>query len=149
MGNTTDVKKTDNTQATGAATVQASATVTAQATVPEQVPQQITYDQFKAVEMLVGEVKAVEPVPDADKLLKLFVDFGDRGSKVILAGIAKSFPDTAVLVGKRYAFVHNLEPKKLRGIESQGMLLAATNAQSPDKVSLVEVPGAKPGARLS
>lgn len=154
MGGTTNVSvKTDeNVKPDVQANAQATATVTAQAQVnpaPVQAPQQINYEQFRTVEMLVGEVKAVEPVPNADKLVKLFVDFGDRGSKVVLAGIAKSFPDTSVLVGKRYAFVHNLEPRKMRGIESQGMILAAPTSSDPDKVSLVEVPGAKVGARLT
>lgn len=154
MGTTTNVgvKTDENVKPDVQANAQATATVTAQAQVtpaPQQVPQQITYDQFRTVEMLVGEVKAVEPVPNADKLVKLFVDFADRGTKVVLAGIAKSFPDTSVLVGKRYAFVYNLEPRKMRGVESQGMVLAATSSSDPDKVCLVEVPGAKVGARLS
>jgi methionyl-tRNA synthetase len=158
MGNTTDVKKTETTAET-AATVQAAATVTAtaQTAPPEQVPAQITFQQFQAVEMLVGEVKAVESIPGADKLVKLFVDFGERGPRTIVAGIAPSLADPPgvnggglqKVVGKRYAFVYNLEPRKLRGVESQGMLLAAKSATDPDKVSLVEVPGAKIGARLT
>jgi methionine--tRNA ligase beta chain len=124
---------------------------------PENGPMQITYDQFRAIDVRVGEVKSVEPVPKADKLLKLIVDFGELGAKVVVAGIAKSLVDAPMengggiqkIVGKRYAFVVNLEPRKLKGIESQAMILAVPDALDPEKVVLTECPGGKVGARLA
>ncbi len=110
-------------------------------------PQYITYDLFKAVEMVVGRVVSASPVPKADKLIHLVVDFGASRTAVnIVAGILKSFPDPTVLLGRTFAFVTNLPPRPMKGVESHGMLLCAVLG---DKVIPVEVPGAEPGARLS
>jgi methionyl-tRNA synthetase len=64
-------------------------------------------------------------VPKADKLLKLSVDLGEEEPRIIVAGIAASYPEPGQLVGRRIVVVANLEPRALRGITSQGMLLAA------------------------
>jgi methionyl-tRNA synthetase len=95
----------------------------------------ITIDDFKKVELKIGLVKGAEPIEGADKLLKLTVDVG--GERTIVAGIAKDYsPDD--IVGKQIVVVSNLKPAKLRGIESQGMLLAAEDKDgiaiiAPDK----------------
>ena len=83
----------------------------------------ITIDQFKTVELRVATVKSAEAHPNADRLLVLRVDVGGE-ERQIVAGIRASY-DPATLVGHQVVVVANLEPAMLRGVESQGMLLAA------------------------
>jgi len=85
----------------------------------------IAFEDFAKVELRVGEVRAAERVPKADKLLRLSVDLGDPEPRTIVAGIALAYPRPEELLGKRIVVVANLEPRTLRGIASQGMLLAA------------------------
>lgn len=93
----------------------------------------INYDDFAKVEIRIGEVISVELIEGADKLLKCMVDVGDvdvEGNKVlrqILSGIREYFEDPQVLVGKKFPYVVNLEPRTIRGFESQGMILAASS----------------------
>ncbi|HEY7724040.1 MAG TPA: methionine--tRNA ligase [Anaeromyxobacteraceae bacterium] len=113
---------------------------------PAGVPQVIGYDDFARVDLRVAAVLSAEPVPKADKLLKLTVDVGEGSPRTIVAGIARSYPDPAALVGRRIVVVANLEPRPLRGIVSQGMLLAA--GEPPD-VQVVAVGDAvPPGTRV-
>jgi methionyl-tRNA synthetase len=84
----------------------------------------INYDDFKKVEMTAGKILSVEVVPDADKLLKLMVDLGEENPRQILSGIREYFPNEQELVGKVCMFVTNLETRTIRGLESQGMILA-------------------------
>ena len=92
------------------------------ASAPENAP--ITIDDFMKVELRVGEVLAAEPVPNATKLLRLTVQLSEDDTRTILAGIAE-FYQPEELVGRNVVVVANLQPRKMRGIESQGMLLAA------------------------
>ena len=85
----------------------------------------ISIDDFAKIDLRVAEITAAEKVEGADKLLKLQVNIGTE-TRQIVAGIAK-FYDPATLVGKKIVVVANLKPAKLRGIESQGMLLAASD----------------------
>ncbi|MFA6338601.1 MAG: hypothetical protein WCW87_00880 [Candidatus Paceibacterota bacterium] len=87
----------------------------------------ITIDDFKKVEIKIGEIKSVEKVPDTDKLLKLEVDFKEEKPRQIVSGIALYFPDMQALVGKKCAFATNLEPRTIKGLESQGMILAVSD----------------------
>ena len=87
-------------------------------------PGQITIDDFTKVELRVAVVKVAERVPKADKLLRLEVDLGSE-TRQILAGIAESY-DPATLVGRKVIVVANLAARKLRGLESNGMLLAGS-----------------------
>jgi len=106
----------------------------------------IKYDDFARVELRVGVVRAARAVPKADKLLELQVDVGEGTPRTIVAGIALAYPDPEALVGKRIVVVANLEPRPLRGITSQGMLLAAGEAQD---LQLVTVGDAiPPGTRV-
>lgn len=92
---------------------------------PEGVAAHITIEDFVKVELRVGQVLTAERVPKADKLLRLSVDVGEGQPRQILAGIAEHYePDT--LVGRKLVIVSNLKPRKLRGFESQGMVLAAS-----------------------
>ncbi len=84
---------------------------------------EITIDDFLKVKLRVGTVLDAGPVPNATKLLQLRVDLGDE-QRTVLAGIAESY-EPADLVGRQVVLVANLKPRKMRGIESQGMILAA------------------------
>ena len=86
----------------------------------------ITLEDFKKVEIVVGKILSVEKVPETDKLLKLAVDLGEPSPRQIVSGISLYFPDYTVLIGKKCIFVANLEPRVIRGIESQGMILAVS-----------------------
>jgi len=84
----------------------------------------ISIDDFAKVELRVGLVKVAERVPKADKLLRLEIDIGTEVRQV-LAGIAEAYaPET--LVGRKVVIVANLAPRKLRGMESNGMIVAAS-----------------------
>jgi methionyl-tRNA synthetase len=101
--------------------VQPAASVAAEAA-PE--PQYITIDDFAKVDLRVAQVKVAEKVKGADKLLRLEVDLGDH-TRQIVAGIALAY-DPESLIGRKIVIVANLKPRKLRGLESHGMLLAAS-----------------------
>ncbi len=107
------------TPAGGAAASAAAAVGTAPA-----VPAKIGIEDFAKVELRVGVVKSAEKVAGADKLLKVMVDIGDEVRQV-LAGIATSYSPEE-LVGRKVVVVTNLAPRKMRGVESNGMLLAAS-----------------------
>lgn len=88
--------------------------------------EQISIDDFKKVEIRVGEILSAQKVEDADKLLKLSVSFGSE-ERQIISGIAAYFPDPQTLVGAKCPFVYNLAPRVIRGLESNGMILAAVD----------------------
>jgi methionine--tRNA ligase beta chain len=96
----------------------------------------ITLDEFKKVEIRIGKVISAEKVENADKLLKLQVDFGEF-KRQIISGIAESFTPEE-LVGKKLPFIVNLEYRKFRGEESQGMLMAI---DADEKTILLEPAG--------
>jgi methionyl-tRNA synthetase len=75
--------------------------------------------------MRVGIVVAAEPVKGANKLLKLQVDIAEPQPRILVAGIAEAY-QAAQLIGRKVVIVANLEPRKLRGIESNGMIVAAS-----------------------
>ena len=85
----------------------------------------ITFDDFKKVEIRMGKVLSCEKVEGADKLLRLQVDFGEF-QRQIISGIAESYQPEE-LAGKTLPFVVNLEYRKFKGEESQGMLVATTS----------------------
>jgi methionyl-tRNA synthetase len=86
----------------------------------------ITIEDFQKVDLRVGKILLVEKVEGADKLLKLSVDMGEATPRQIVSGISLFFPDHSVLVGKKCMFVANLEPRVIRGLESNGMILAVS-----------------------
>jgi len=95
---------------------------------PSTAASYITIDDFAKVQLKIGEIKTAERVEGATKLLKLTVDIGEEAPRQILAGIAESYlPES--LPGKKIVVVANLAPRKMRGLESQGMLMAATDAE--------------------
>jgi methionyl-tRNA synthetase len=89
-----------------------------------QEPQKITIDDFAKVELRVAQILVAERVPKADKLLRLEVDLGYE-KRQILAGIAQHY-EPEKLIGRKIVIVANLAPRKMRGLESNGMLLAAS-----------------------
>jgi len=85
----------------------------------------VSIEDFKKLELKVGEIKEVNEHPNADKLYVIVIDLGDKRKQVV-AGIKSSYQKEA-LIGKQVVIVDNLEPAVLRGVESQGMLLAASD----------------------
>ena len=98
-------------------------TVVAPAHMP-LLPEKITIDDFAKVELRVAQIKVAERVPKADKLLRLEVDLGYE-TRQILAGIAEAYTPES-LIGRKVVIVANLAPRKLRGLESNGMIVAAS-----------------------
>jgi methionyl-tRNA synthetase len=84
----------------------------------------ISYEQFAALDIRVGTITAVAVVPEADKLIMLTVDIGEAEPRQIISGIRTFFADPQELVGKQCPFLANLTPRMIKGLESQGMILA-------------------------
>lgn len=115
----------------------------------EIVEPKISIDEFKKVEITVGQILAVEIVPDADKLLRLTVDFGEAVPRQIVSGIRMYFDDPQTLVGKRVPFATNLAPRVIKGLESNGMIMAV-NDKNGNGFSLLEAgDNISPGSRVS
>ena len=93
----------------------------------------ITFDDFKKIELKVGEILEVEEVSGADKLYKLKVNTGEE--RTLVAGIKKYY-SKGELIGKKIIVICNLEERKLKGITSEGMLLAASNEDKENVVLL-------------
>jgi methionine--tRNA ligase beta chain len=86
----------------------------------------IIYDDFAKLDIALGVITAVEVVEGADKLLKLTVEVGEEKPRQIISGIRTYFEDIQSLVGLQCPFLLNLEPRTIRGFESQGMILAGS-----------------------
>lgn len=85
----------------------------------------ISIEEFSKIEVKIGTVRSAERVPETDKLLRLTVDFNEEsGPRQIISGIAAYTPQPESLIGRQLAFVTNLEPRTIRGLESNGMLFA-------------------------
>ncbi len=97
----------------------------------------ITIDDFAKIELRVGKIIAIEKVPETDKLLKLTVEMGEEKPRQIISGISGYFPDPQVLVGVKCAFCTNLEPRTIKGLESQGMIMAVSTPEG--QFSLLKV----------
>jgi methionyl-tRNA synthetase len=97
---------------------------------PANTAKLISIDDFSKVDLRVGEVKSAEPVKGADKLLHLKVDIGEPELRTIVAGIALAYKPEE-LIGRKVVIVANLQPRKLRGLTSQGMIVAASTDDGP------------------
>lgn len=93
----------------------------------------ISFEEFKKLRIRIGLIVEAEKVEGADKLLKLQVDFGDERRQIV-SGIAQFYKPES-LIGKEFPFVVNLEPRVIRGVESQGMILAIS---SDEKIVLLK-----------
>lgn len=89
----------------------------------------INYEHFSKIKIRVGTIESCEKLPNADKLLKLIIDFGDE-RRQILSAIAEWYKPED-LIGKQIPVLVNLEPRMMRGEESQGMILAADSNDGP------------------
>ena len=112
---------------------------------PEPVKESNSFDEFEKNDIRVGTVLECSPVKKSDRL-QFKIDDG-MGGRTILSGIAQSYPDPSVLVGKQVLFIANFPPRKMMGIESQGMILSAVNADGKLIVTTVSAP-VKPGAQV-
>lgn len=147
-----EIKKEESVTAGDATapTVPAAAAPEAPAAPPaEPVPgvAYINIEDFTKVELRAGEIRTAERVPKADKLLRMTIDLGEPEPRQILAGIAQYY-DPEKLIGRKVIVVANLAPRKLRGFESQGMVLAASIGEEGRPILagfIEEVPN---GARL-
>ncbi|HWB33928.1 MAG TPA: methionine--tRNA ligase [Candidatus Paceibacterota bacterium] len=108
-------------------------------------PEPISIDDFKKVEIKIGEIVSAEKIDGSDKLLKLRVNFGSE-ERQVLSGISAYFPNPQDLVGKRCPFATNLAPRMMMGLESQAMILA-TGGDGETPFALFETTGT-PGARV-
>jgi tRNA-binding protein len=106
----------------------------------------IDINDFAKVDLRVGVVKHAEKVPGSKKLIRLIVDLGVE-ERQILAGLAE-FYDPNQLIGKYVIVVANLKPKKMMGLESQGMILAAGCGPEEKPVILTTLEPVKPGTRI-
>jgi methionine--tRNA ligase beta chain len=88
---------------------------------------QISIEEFSRVDLRVGTIRDAKPHPNADRLLVLTVDLGEATPRQLVAGIRAAY-DVRSLPGQQVIVVANLQPANLRGVESQGMLLAASDA---------------------
>jgi len=95
----------------------------------------ISYEDFEKLDIRVGTVLACQKVPKADKLLQFKIEDG-LGCRTIVSGIAQYYPEPEKLIGQQVCFIANLEPRKLKGIVSEGMLLSAEDADG--RITLIQ-----------
>lgn len=104
----------------------------------------ISFEDFKKIEIKIGKIINAEKIENSDKLLRLEIDLGTE-KRQIVAGIAQQYSPEG-LIGKEMPIVANLAPKTLKGIESQGMILAASDNGSP--VILMPEKAVEPGSEV-
>ena len=90
----------------------------------------VTYEDFSKIDLRVATVISCEKHPNGDKLYVMKLDAGELGERTICAGLREAFPDPTVFVGKQIIIVANLQERTMRGIQSQGMLLAVGDKQT-------------------
>ncbi|MCQ2341618.1 MAG: methionine--tRNA ligase [Paludibacteraceae bacterium] len=106
---------------------------------PEAIKADTSIDEFDKTDIRVATVLDCQPVKKSDRLLEFRLDDG-MGGRTILSGIAQSYPDPSVLIGKQVLFIANFPPRKMMGKESQGMILSAVNADGKLVVTTVSAP---------
>lgn len=90
----------------------------------------VSFEEFKKMDIRVGKIMEVEPIPETDKLLCCQIDFneldeeGNKKLRQIISGIRESYSEYEKLIGKQVLYIVNLEPRTIRGFESNGMLMA-------------------------
>ena len=107
----------------------------------------ITIEDFIKVDLRVGEIKVAERVPNADKLLRFEVDLGEEQPRQILAGLAEWY-EPEKLIGRKVVVVANLKPRKMRGLESRGMICAASLTEDDTPAIATFLEDVKIGSRL-
>ena len=96
----------------------------------------VSFDEWSNIDLRVGLIEEVESIEGKDKLYKMTVSFGEE-KRTVVAGL-KLFYSVEDLEGKKAVFVYNLDPVKLAGIESQAMVIAATNPEGQYKIAIVD-----------
>ena len=91
---------------------------------PNDIKSTVSFDDFMKVDIRVGTILECQKVPKADKLLQFLIDDG-MNKRTIVSGIAKYYTEPEKLVGKQVCFIANFEPRKLKGVVSEGMILSA------------------------
>jgi len=120
----------------------------------------ISFEEFKKMDIRVGTIREVKPIPETDKLLRCQIDFnevdeegnlpnGKAGKKLrqIISGIHESYPDYEKLIGKQVLYIVNLEPRTIKGFESNGMLMVVDGLDGKPVFLTPEVKVA-PGSRI-
>ena len=105
---------------------------------PAPIADEVPFDDFAKLDLRTATVLDVQPVKKSDKLLQFTLDDGTGTPRTILSGIAQSYPDPSVLIGKQVIFVANFAPKVMRGIPSCGMILSAVNFDGSLHVATLE-----------
>ena len=105
----------------------------------------INYEDFQKLDMRLGKVLVAEAVPDSDKLIRFELDFGEDKPRQILSAIREWYTEPEQLIGKMMLFVVNLEPRMIRGLESQGMLMAVGEDRP---IFLIPEESVAPGAKV-
>jgi len=101
----------------------------------------VSFAEFQRLDLKIGKVLGAEKVPESRSLIKMKVDLGEKKPRTILAGIAEWYQPKN-LINKNFIFVTNLEPKKMMGVESQGMILCA---DIKGKAVIILAPDVSPG----
>ncbi len=115
--------------------------------------QYVSYEEFKKMDIRVGTIREVEAIAETDKLLCCQIDFNEideEGNKVlrqIVSGIKEYYPDPSVLINKQVLYIVNLEPRKIKGYESNGMLMAVDGLDG-NPVFLVPENEVPPGTKV-
>ena len=122
-------------------TIEEAATIEEATTIEEF----IQFEDFMKVKLKVGEIVSAEKHPNADRLLALMVEVGEDRPRSIVAGIAAKYV-AEDLIGKKIVIVANLKPRKLRGVLSEGMLLAASGTELEGLITVD--PGVNPGSSV-
>lgn len=108
----------------------------------------VDFSSWEKINLVVAQIKNVDDVPGADKLYKLTLDVGHYGERTICAGIKQHYSKEE-LIGKKIIYFENLMPRKLKGVESQGMLLAATDKDHSKVILIVPDKNAENGWKIS
>jgi methionyl-tRNA synthetase len=114
---------------------------------PIDIKDNVDFETFEKLDIRVGLVKDCQRVPKSKKLLQFTIDDGTGKDRTICSGIAAFYDDPSVLVGKRILFVANFAPRKMMGIESQGMILSAVDADESLSV-VTTTKDVKPGSQV-
>lgn len=113
----------------------------------------VSYEEFKKMDIRVGTIRGVEAIPETDKLLRCQIDFnetdeeGNKKLRQIVSGIKEYYPDVSILINKQVLYITNLEPRTIKGFESNGMLMAVDGIDGKP-VFLVPEVEVNPGSRV-
>lgn len=106
----------------------------------------VSYEDFKKMDIRIGTIIEVKPIPDTDKLLCCQIDFneideqGNKKLRQIVSGIKEYYPDVDKLVNKQVLYIVNLEPRTIKGFESNGMLMAVDSKEGNPAFLVPEIP---------